>query len=1059
MTEGNSATEGRPAEWRRRLRLQGWRLWALLAVLAYTLLGFLLLPWIARDQAPKLAQEHLGVDLAVEKLRFNPYLFRLTVEGLSVDDPESGPMLAFQRLVMDFSLSSAWRRAWTFSELTLEQPDLRLHRGEDGIGNIERMLARLPPPETEPTEPDSPEADGAPPRLVLHNLSLVEGRLAVEDDAHPDDWSLSLGPLSFVMQDFATLPEREGIYSLEATGPRGGKIRWSGSFAVGPLASAGDIEIDNLALAPFWEYVRHDFDAELTGDARLGLGFDYALDGAGVALDFQLQQGRARLTGLEVARRSSGEPLLGLPDTTADNIEFDLVNGTLGIGSVDLAQPQIEVRRLVDGTIDLVAALTPSGDPADLEADVDADADVDPQGAADTDPAADLDAAGNADAVTDADAAADTSAAATPGLAIEVGALRIDGGRATFEDRAAPQPVRVALEDIGLALTDYRSAEGHRADLSLEATAASGGTVSLSGAVRAAPLDVGLDLDVEALSLLPGLPYAAEAMNLQVTRLLAAAEGRITITEDEPFGYAGQASLRALDSKLPGKDEQLIAWEVLDAEGIDLSLAGQAVRIGKVALSEPFLRVLVNEQGELNLTAIVPGGENGETAEGDADADADADADSESEAGAQAEAETAQAAASQPEPADSGEAFAVGVGRVEIGGATMDFTDLNLPIPFAALVKPMAGSISAITSGSPTPARIELDGDVNEDGAATVRGSLDLFDPKRLMDLELDFRNIDMPNLTPYTVKFAGREIADGSLDVDLSWSIRDGQLEANNRMVINDLKLGEKVDVPGAMSLPLDLAVALLTDAQGRIDLEVPVSGDLNDPQFRYAPLVFKALGNVLGKIVTAPFRFLASLLGGGAEELDLEFVGFVAGDAELRGPEAEELAQLAEALVQRPELALQVGAAFHEQRDGRIMRERQLDAAISARFEAGEGSGQDGDPVRLIMENMYTEARGAEALAALEAKHTTTPEDSDKPVLDETRYIEALRAALLEEQDIEQQEFRLLAMERAAAVRNTLTEDGGLDPARISVAEPDEAPRADDNLVFLKLELGVGE
>jgi len=1011
MTEGSGSTQSRAAEWRRRLRLQGWRLWALLAVLVYTLVGFLLLPWVAREQAPKLAQEHLGVDLVVEKLRFNPYLFRLTVEGLSVDDPESGPMLAFQRLVMDFSLSSAWRRAWTFSELTLEQPDLRLQRGADGIGNIERMLDRLPPPET-PAEAETEPGD-APPRLVLHNVSLVEGRLTIEDDAHPEDWSLSLGPLSFVMEDFATLPEREGIYSLEATGPRGGKIRWSGTFAVGPLASEGEIDVDNLALAPFWEYVRQDYDAELTGDARLGLGFDYALDGGGAELDFRLEQGRARLTGLEVARRSSGEALLGLPDTRADAVEFDLAGETFSIGAVELAQPEIELRRLEDGRIDLVAALMPAG--GDAEADADAETEAE---------------AGEIEETP-------------PGLAIEVGAFRIDGGRVAFEDRAAPRPVRVALQDIGLVLTDYTSAAGHRADLSLEATAASGGTLSLSGAVRAAPLDVGLDLGIEALSLLPGLPYTDEAMNLEVSSLLAAAEGRITITDAEPFAYAGKASLRALDSKLPGKDEQLIGWQTLDAEGIDLSLAGQSLRIGNVALSEPFLRVLVNEDGELNLTAIVRDADNGETTEGEGEA--------QTQTQAQTQSETATA--------DSGEAFAIGVGRVEIAAATMDFTDLNLPIPFTALVKPMAGSISAITSGSPTPARVELDGDVNQDGAATVRGQLNVFAPKELMDLELDFRNIDMPNLTPYTVKFAGREIADGSLDVDLSWSIRDGQLEATNRMVINDLELGEKVDVPGALNLPLDLAVALLTDAQGRIDLEVPVRGDLNDPQFRYAPLVFKALGNVLGKIVTAPFRFLASLLGGEAAEVDLEFVGFVAGDADLRGPEAAELAQLAEALTQRPELALQVGAAYDEQRDGRIMRQRQLDAAVSARFEAGEASDKDGDPLRLIMENMYTEAQGAEALDALEATHTTTPEDSDESVLDETAYIEALRAALLEQQQIEPQEFRLLAMERAAAVRNKLVEDGGLDPARISMADPGEAPRADDNLVFLKLELGVGE
>lgn len=998
--------------WRQRLRLQGWRLWALVALLSYTLLGFLALPWIAREQVPKLARERLGVELAIEKIRFNPYLFRLTIESLSLEDPESGPMLDFQRLVVDFSLSSVWRRAWTFGELTLEQPELRLHRGADGIGNIQRMLDRLPPPET----PVETEPEGGLPRLVLHDVSLVEGRLAVEDEAHPDDWSLALGPLSFAMQDFATLPEREGIYQLEATGPQGGKIRWSGSFAVGPLASAGTVEVDNLALAPFWEYVRHGYDAALTGDARLDLGFDYALDG-GVGLELQVRQGRAMLEGLEMARHSSGEALLALPHTTVDGIEFDLADGTLGIGMVALAQPRVELRRLEDGRIDLLAALAPAGD------------------ATGTAPGEE-EAAGDDDAVQGEDAIDEGAADAPAGLAVTLDALRINGGRVAFEDRAAPRPVEVALEEIAVELSDYSSADGHRADLTLDAALASGGMLSLAGGIRALPLDVGLDLRAKGLSLLPALPYTDGVMNLDVRSLLADAAGRITVSGAEPFSYAGDAALQALDSRLPGEDAPLVGWQTLDAQGIDLSLSGRALRIGKIALSEPFLRVLVSEDGELNLTRIVRSAEAAPAEDAPDAAPADA-----------------QGAADE---ADDG--FTVGVGRVEIDAGTMDFTDLNLPLPFAALVKPMQGSVSAITSGSPTPARVEMDGDVNQHGAATIRGSLDLFNPTRVMDLQLDFRNIEMQDLTPYTVKFAGREIAAGRLDVDLGWKIRDGRLEADNRMVINELRLGDKVESPGAMSLPLDLAVALLTDAQGRIDLAVPVSGDLNDPQFRYAPLVFKALGNILGKIITAPFRFLASLLGGAAEEADLEFVGFVAGDAALRGPEAEELAALAEALAQRPELVLQVGAAFDPARDGRAMRERRLDNAISARFEAGEAAGEDGDPVRLIMEAMFAEGEGTEAPAALRAAYTTTPEDSDEPVLDETRYIEALRAALLELQDIDPQDFRLLGMERAAAVQNYLVDRGGLDPARLVLAEPDEAPRADDNLVFLKLDLTTG-
>jgi hypothetical protein len=992
--------------WREKLYLQGWRLWAVAAVLAYTLLGFLAVPWIARSQAPGAAREALGIDLAIERISFNPYLFKVEIDGLSADDPEMGTLMSFERFVVDFELASLWKRAWTFREIRLEGSDARVERFADGSVNFTRVLDRLPEsPEEAPAE------DTPPPRVFIESLSLQGGRAEILDHTRPTSWKWSLGPVSFSLTDFGTQVGEEGQYDLQITTERGGRMTWNGSLAVEPLRSAGSLRLDNIDVAKLWSYLEDDFDAGLN-DADLDVGFAYEMDASGPKVAFRLADGRIDVGDLQVTRRSTGDSLLSLPRLSATGIDFDLAGPSLEIDAVEIPGPSLAVRRLEDGVIDLLAALAPAEKPEHQSGEP-----------AESTPESGQAAAGPDDVGEEEDGAGE--------LTINVGGVNLSGGGVTFEDRSAARPVTLSVQDLSIGVSDYRSAGGHQAAVTLSGSLASGGTFSTSGQIRAEPLDVGLDVKAADVSLMPVLPYADGTSNLEIDSIAAGLDGRVTLTDEEPFGFEGSVVARDFSSRLAGEDEPLVAWKRFDADGVKVSLAKNSVRVGAATLGQPFIRVRIGEDGAINLSRIA-GGETGED----------------------------PGTTETPPAGDDGgakDAIAVGVGNIQIIQGGMDFEDLSLPLPFRALVESMKGSVSAITSGSPTPARVEIDGDVNRYGAATIRGTLDLFDPTRLMDLAIDFRNILMPDLTPYSAKFAGRRIDDGRLDVDLTWSIRNSQLEASNRMVIQDLKLGEKVESPDAMNLPLDLAVGLLTDSEGKIDLDVPMKGDLDNPEFGYASLVFKALGNVLGKIVTAPFRFLASLVGGGDSGVELEFVGFVAGEAALLGPEQEDLDTLAGALAQRPELSLGIGAAFDRERDTRAIREKRLDARVAEKFEAEDAPDDGRDPVRGILEDLYTEAAGAEALSALAQAHTAKPEGQDAPVLDEGAYLGALRGELLALEPVPDEDLGSLATARAEAVRQRLETTGNVDPARLSVAAPAESPRADENLVYLKLDVAV--
>ena len=213
-----------------------------------------------------------------------------------------------------------------------------------------------------------------------------------------------------------------------------------------------------------------------------------------------------------------------------------------------------------------------------------------------------------------------------------------------------------------------------------------------------------------------------------------------------------------------------------------------------------------------------------------------------------------------------------------------------------------------------------LEGQVDQYGSATIKGELAPFNTKGYSDVKMVFRNVEMTRLTPYSAKFAGRKIDSGKISLDLYYNVVDSRLKGENQIIVDSLVLGERIEGSDAMDLPLDLAIALLKDSNDRIQLGLPVAGSLDDPEFSYGHLVWKTLVNVLTKMVTAPFRALASLIGG--DEEDLGTVKFEVGKSRITPPEKEKLAKLAGAINQRPQLTVDVQGQYATEADGAVLK-----------------------------------------------------------------------------------------------------------------------------------------
>jgi hypothetical protein len=329
-------------------------------------------------------------------------------------------------------------------------------------------------------------------------------------------------------------------------------------------------------------------------------------------------------------------------------------------------------------------------------------------------------------------------------------------------------------------------------------------------------------------------------------------------------------------------------------------------------------------------------------------------------------------------------AFPYRLSKVQVDKGNVVFADLSLRPRFMTRIHDLKGTITGLSSARDGQAKIQLDGHVDQYGVAKINGMIRPNDFGSASEVEMIFRNLEMKNLSPYSGKFAGRLIKSGKISADLKYRLQNYKMVGDNKIVIDNLFLGEQVDRPGSPNLPLDLAIALLKDSSGRIDIGLPVTGDLNDPQFSIGALVWKMFTNLVTNAVTAPFRALGHLLGGGEAE-KFEALAFDPGSAELPPPEKEKLLKIAEALKSRPQLKLVIQGRFNPEADGQEFKERSIRRMVVTRL--GAKLKPEDNPESLdftdsntqdTLEKLYKERLGKPSLDELEkgvAAGTVTP------------------------------------------------------------------------------------
>jgi hypothetical protein len=375
------------------------------------------------------------------------------------------------------------------------------------------------------------------------------------------------------------------------------------------------------------------------------------------------------------------------------------------------------------------------------------------------------------------------------------------------------------------------------------------------------------------------------------------------------------------------------------------------------------------------------------------------------------------------------------------------------------------GSVEGLSSDPASRAKVKLEGKVDRYAPVNIDGTVNLLSASAYTDIKMSFKGVEMSSVTPYSGRFAGYKIDKGKLSADLTYHVEQRQLKADHHIVIDQLQLGDKVESPEATKLPLKLAVALLKDRNGVIDLGLPVTGSLDDPQFKLGPLIWKVVVNLVTKAATAPFALLGRLFGGG-EQMNL--IDFKPGSAAIEPDAQGKLASLAKAMKERPQLELDVPMGFSADLDRPVLARRQLQNKLLALQQKGTPARKgaapgDADPAAVLSDpSVHYLLLAAEYRADL-GKDAPLPESAiaveaarkkkgETPAYDPA--IADLESALLSKVEVTDSDLENLGRRRARAIQEALLGGGDVDAARVFLVN---APPKGDAKDAVRFELAL--
>lgn len=857
-------------------RLRRWLLVTSIALVIFALVGFFALPPIVRAQLEKRASAELGRTVTVERVRLNPFALSLTLEKFAVREKE-GPatFIRWDRLYVNFEAFASFTGDWVLGAVELDGFQAAIAIDPQGVFNFSDLLTRF----AVPTAARPPEKTAALRPLRVRRLNVAQARVNFSDGSRPHPFVTVVGPLTFTLTEFRTVGERGAPYHFTATTESGEKLMWTGTLAADPVSSRGEFAVENLVLKKYAPY----FESQFRGDVAAGMltvRGRYDVNLAAKARALKVMGTELHLRDLRINESAGGPVVVDLPSLDVVGVEADGVALKASVARVALAGGHIAVRREKDGSVNLLALLAPAP------------------------PAAAPGASG-----------LPASAPAVPAKLpeITIAEVALSDFKIDLTDLAAPRPAQLGLSGLQLSLKNITLSDGAVVPLALSFDWAPHGKVQVAGNVTLKPaLTADLKADVTGFEVLPLSPYLEEFVNARVTQgtVSTASNLRVDLAGGAPaITLSGGLSVERLGLVDGARSEELAGFTSLALTGLKVATAPRlAVSVDELNLASPYARVVVNADKSINLVALaktsdVPVVEPAVS--------------STTKPGVQTPSTDAAPLPSAPGPK-------IEIARVVVSGGDFSFSDGSVAPQLRVALNQFGGTVTGLSSENLARGEVDLRGMVDGAGPVVIVGKLDPLGASKFVDLKLDFKNVDLVPLSPYVGKFAGYELARGKLVVDAKFLLDGKKIVATNVVTLNQFTFGAATASPEATKLPVRLGVALLKDTDGKIVIDLPVEGSLDDPSFRIGRVVLRVVVNLLTKAAASPFALVGSMFGGGGDEL--AFQEFAPGASILLATEAAKLDTLLKALTNRPALSLGLEGGYDTAPDTYALKQQKL-------------------------------------------------------------------------------------------------------------------------------------
>jgi uncharacterized protein involved in outer membrane biogenesis len=801
----------------------------------------------------------LNRDVSISKIKVNPYDLTITVSGFAVKEKGTAEVfLSFEELFANVQAISIFKRAIVVSEIRLTKPFARIIREEDGSYNFNDLIEKFT------RETAASEKKSQPMQFSINNISIINGSAdfldAPKEVFHEiTDLNLSVPFVSNIQYYIQTYiqPKFSALVNGDSFTIEGKTKPFTDS-----LETEFDINIKDLDLADYLGYVptrRHFnlFSGALDLVAKISY-VQYAEKDPSLELT-----GTMTIKDINLADEKKN-PLLKVAVVVFDIASVKPLEDVIHLSRMNVQSPDVNIRRNKDGTIDIVTISTL------LLGAVHQQGDAKPsQQAKDKKP-----------------------------MSVLIDVWQWNDGKLRFQDAVTPEPVTIEIKNAEMEARNVSLAKGSKADMQFSFLMGKAGKVSGKGTIGLEPIAANLSLDVKGLSISSFQPYFTDQVRVYISSGNVNTSG--TLTLEQPAGkdinakYTGKVLVTEMHAANKDDSEELLRWKTLSLEGLDVNYNPLQIAVKGVSLSDFFAAITINSDGTLNLHQLMVAKQEStrpdertlaKTTEGKGAADT--------------------------EPALPKN---VEIGGITLQGGTIKFTDKSVKPTYTANLTQIGGRVSSLSMKKDTVADVEVRGKLNDYVPLEITGKVNPWKEHFFVDLTASTKNFELGPLSPYSGKYVGYTIDKGQLSFDLKYLIVQKKLESQNRILLDQFTFGDKVESPDATKLPVRLAVSLLKDRKGQIKLDIPVTGNIDDPKFSVWKVVWQIIGNLLVKAATSPFALLGALFGGGEE---LSYLEFDYGRANLAEPNLKKIDTVVKALDDRPALKLDIQGYVDVERD----------------------------------------------------------------------------------------------------------------------------------------------